>query len=168
MRSNLKRLEVPIVKTLKKIKDFKNKKNAVSTENDNIDEFIIPPGFFEIPKKSLFLELPYCPENEILAKHIIKKIHEFTNNEFKIIVKWITKKVRNLFNLKDKNPYPACQIYKGTCSCDQTYVGETRRNVAVRWSEHENPSKDSEPAKHLKQYPNHKFKWQILFKRSKT
>ena len=102
------------------IKDFKNKKNAVSTENDNIDEFIIPPGFFEIPQKSLFLELPYCPENEILAKDIIKKIHEFTNNEFKIIVKWITKKIRNLFNLKDKNPYPACQINRGTYSCDHT------------------------------------------------
>ena len=47
--------------------------------------------------------------------------------------------------------------------CEQTYIGETRRNVELRWEEHENTSKDSEPAKHLKENLSHKFSWKILF-----
>ena len=65
--------------------------------------------------------------------------------------------------LKDKNPYPACLIYKGTCSCGEEYIGETKRNALDRWSEHENSEKGtSEPAKHLRRNKGHKFKWTIL------
>ena len=71
-----------------------------------------------------------------------------------------------MFSLKDKNPYPACQIYKGECTCGETYIGETIRNVATRWEEHENVKKDSEPAKHLKNNPNHSFQWNCLLKAS--
>ena len=42
-------------------------------------------------------------------------------------------------------------------------MGETKRNVKTRWNEHENPNKDSEPAKHLRKFPDHKFDWKILF-----
>ena len=38
-----------------------------------------------------------------------------------------------------------------------------RRNVELGWEEHENTSKDSEPAKHLKKNLSHKFSWKILF-----
>ena len=30
------------------------------------------------------------------------------------------------------------------------------------WSEHENPNKDSEPAEHLFQHPDHIFQWKVL------
>ena len=39
------------------------------------------------------------------------------------------------------------------------YIGEAKRNVITRWNEHENPSKDSEPAKHLFQHSDHVFQW---------
>ena len=64
--------------------------------------------------------------------------------------------------MKDKNPHPACKIYEGICSCSANYIGETKRNVETRWNEHENPNKDSEPAKHLRKFPDHKFDWKIL------
>ena len=77
-------------------------------------------------------------------------------------IKWITKKFKSLFSLKDKNPYPACQIYKETCVCDETYIGETIWNVDIRWNEHDDISKESESAKHLRENLNHKFKWETL------
>ena len=73
-----------------------------------------------------------------------------------------TKKIRSLFRLKDKNLHPACKIYEGICSSSGNYIGETKRNVKTRWNEQENPNKDSEPAKHLRKFPGHKFDWKIL------
>ena len=32
----------------------------------------------------------------------------------------------------------------------------------MQWNEHENPNEDSELAKHLRNFPNHKFDWKIL------
>ena len=90
---------------------------------------------------------------------MIKKFHEFTSNSYETRIKWITKKVKEL---KCKNPHPSCVIYEGVWVCEQTYIGETRRNVELRWEEHEDISKDSEPAKHLKENLNHKFSLKIL------
>ena len=35
------------------------------------------------------------------------------------------------------------------CSSSFRYIGETRRNAEVRWNEGNNPTKSSEPSKHL-------------------
>ena len=112
------------------IKHFNEKCNG-----NTQDDYIIPPDFFDVPKPLVLAEIPYCPRNETLSKRFIKKFHEFTNNSYEIRIKWITKKVKQLFKLKGKNPYPSCVIY------EQTYIGETRRNVELRWEEHENISK---------------------------
>ena len=53
-------------------------------------------------------------------------------------------------------------IYKGVCSCQESYIGETGRTVETRWQEHEDTQKDSELAKHLKNNPTHPFTWKIL------
>ena len=66
------------------------------------------------------------------------------------------------FRLKSKNPHPSCVIYEGSCSCSDTYIGETKRNVEVRWLEHEHLKGKSEPAKHLNKNPTHKFSWRVL------
>ena len=70
--------------------------------------------------------------------------------------------MKQLFPLKDRNPHPSCKIYEGICSCKQNYIGETKRNVEIRWQEHENMNKDSEPAKHLRDFPDHKFEWKVI------
>ena len=48
-------------------------------------------------------------------------------------------------------------IYEGQCSCDFRYIVETKRNVEVRWKEHEDPTGKSEPAKRLIESAFHKF-----------
>ena len=93
----------------------------------------------------------------------MKKFREFTNNLYDVRINWITKKIKQLFKLKSKNPHPSYVIYKGVCVSEQTYIGETKRYVELRWEEHENICKDSEPAKHLKENLSHKFSWKVLF-----
>ena len=39
---------------------------------------------------------------------------------------------------------------------------ETGRNVSIRWDEHSDIDKNSEPAKHIKQFPEHRLNWKIL------
>ena len=54
-----------------------------------------------------------------------------------------------MFPLKDKN-YKLCVIYKGDYSFESRYIGETKSNAGIRWNEHKNPTKSSEPSKHLR------------------
>ena len=79
-----------------------------------------------------------------------------------VVIKWETRKIRSLFSLKSKNPHPSCKLYQGQCSCGALYIGETKRNVQVRWKEHNDPRGKSEPAKHLYENPNHSFTWSVI------
>ena len=114
------------------------------------------------------MEFPYCPQNKLTAKRFLSKFHQFTNQKFQVTIKWISKKVKSLFSLKDKNPYTACQIYKGTCVCDETYIGDTIRNVDIRRNEDVDIRKESESAKHLRENLNHKFKWETFLQAPKN
>ena len=53
-------------------------------------------------------------------------------------------------------------ICRGKCSCGEEYIGETKRNVEKRWSEHNNPTEKPEPARHLSNNIGHLIAWQIL------
>ena len=67
--------------------------------------------------------------------------------------------------LKDPVIHKANVIYKGTlltCSCNEFYVGETKRNYEVRWKEHCSAKKTSELADHLLLNPGHTVNWEIL------
>ena len=59
-------------------------------------------------------------------------------------VKWLTKKVKSFFPFNDHNLHLSCKIYKSFCSCGETYIGETIRNVEERWSEHNSADNKSE------------------------
>ena len=106
-------------------------------------------------RNSILVEIPFRIGNET-------KLQSFVHYKFDIAVKWSTKKISSLFCLRDKNPHLACKIYEGNCSCSANYIGETQRNVETQWNEHENLYKDSEPAKHIIGFPDHKFDWKIL------
>ena len=92
----------------------------------------------------------------------MKKFDVFTDNKYNIRINWITKKVKQLFKLKSGSPYLSCVMYEGLCSCQDSYMGETVRNVEIRWQEHEDSQKDSEPAKQLKNDPTHSFNLKVL------
>ena len=89
------------------------------------------------------------------------------NDKYNFRIIWNTRKIKSLFSLKDKNNNPDCVIYKGTCNCGETYIGETDRNVKIRWEEHNKSTHNSEPAKHIKNNTTHKFEWEILTNASK-
>ena len=126
------------------------------------ESFIIPPSLFEITKPFIFVEIPYCELNEIKSKCFLKKFHKFTNNSLRIVVTWKTRNIRSVFPLKDKNDYKLCVIYKGNCSCGSRYISETKRNAKVRWNEQNNPTKSSEPSKHLRSHINQYFTWTVI------
>ena len=67
-----------------------------------------------------------------------------------------------MFPLKDKKNYISCVVYKGDCSCGSCYISETKRVAEVRWNEHNNPPKSSEPSKHLRRNINHYFTWVVI------
>ena len=79
-----------------------------------------------------------------------------------MVITWKTTNIRSLFPLKDKIHYKSCVIYKGDCSCGSRDIGETKRNAKVRWNEHNNPTKRSEPSKHLQSNINHCFTWVVI------
>ena len=106
--------------------------------------------------------MPYCVSNENTVKIFLGKLQSFVHQKLDIAVKWSTKKIRSWFRLKDKNPHPACKIYERICSCSANYIDETKKYIETQWNEHENPNKDSEPDKHLRKFPDHKFHWKIL------
>ena len=47
-------------------------------------------------------------------------------------------------------------VYKLTCSCGSTYIGQIRRNLLNRIKDHATSEK-SEVCKHLLQYPTHRI-----------
>ena len=77
-------------------------------------------------------------------------------------IKWLTKKVKTFFRVKDKSLHQACKIYKDVCQCGESYIGETIRDVEVRWEEHNNPMKKSNPSKHIKDNLDYVFNWSVL------
>ena len=62
--------------------------------------------------------------------------------------------MRNLFGLKSNNPHPASVIYEGICTCKENCIGETKGNIEIRWEEHSDIDKLSEPSRHLKNQSN--------------
>ena len=54
--------------------------------DDNDYEPLIPPYFFEVNKRFILLNLPFCQNNEIKSKHFLKKLHHFTKNNFVIAI----------------------------------------------------------------------------------
>ena len=124
---------------------------------DNFDSgkynLIIPQWLFE-EGKAFTIHLPFSPSNESFVKRFISKLNYFTNEKCKFNVVWNTRKVQPPFPLKDKVDHYSCVNYRGDCSCDQNYIGETVRNAKIRWNEHEYQNRKSEPAKHLKEKPN--------------
>ena len=130
-------------------------------KDDPENEVLIPEWLFD-DRVTKYLRLPYCESNEQLSKLFLQRLDMFTEHKFKFIVIWETRKIRSLFPLKDRVLHRSCVIYEGVCSCGKKYVGETRRIAKIRFDEHDNTKKNSEPSKHLKKYNGHAFEWKII------
>ena len=69
-------------------------------------------------------------------KSMVNNVEEFTNNKVKFIDHWKTSKLKSLFPLEDRIKHKANIIYKGICSCKESYIGETKPNAEIGWKEH--------------------------------
>ena len=112
---------------------------------DAEDSFIIPPSLFDKDKSFILIDIPFCETKENKSKSFIKKIHHFKNIKYYISI------------IKDQNSYRGCRFYHGLCSCTVNYIGESKRNVTTRWGEHNNPTHNSEPPKHLNENNQHNY-----------
>ena len=111
-----------------------NIREFTTAQTNKENEFIILPWLFEVKKKIVLVQIPDCLKNESSYKQFIKKFDKFTNDTFDVQIKWLTKKVKTLFRVNDKSLDQARKIYKGICSCVESYIGETIRNVEIRWA----------------------------------
>ena len=109
--------------------------------------------------------MPFYLKNEKCCACFIKILVSFVSEKVKFNVVWNTCKIQFILSLKDKVQHLSCVIYKGICSCGETYVAETIINCKIRWDEHNDVNTNSEHAKHLAKNIDHKFSWYILTSR---
>ena len=50
-----------------------------------MDDYI--HGFFDVPKKVVLVDIPYCSKNEEFSKRFMKKFDVFTDNKCDICIK---------------------------------------------------------------------------------
>ena len=44
------------------------------------DDYILPPGFFDIAKAVIFVEVPFCTKNDVTSKQFIQTFHNFSES----------------------------------------------------------------------------------------
>ena len=87
------------------ISDNETKQSNKNNDDAEEAEMVILKVVFEQPKGFIMFEIPTVVKMTQLQNVF------FTSTTFAI--KWVTRKVKTLFSLKDKNPYPSCVVYKG-------------------------------------------------------
>lgn len=126
------------------------------------DPFILPQSLFDEDKTFILMNVQYCEKTKINLG-IIKKLHHFPNEKYLILIKLITKKVKSMFPLNDKNIHPVCKIYHGLCFCKENHTGKQKRNITNRLRKHNNLSTYySGPAKLFTRNIQQSYNWTIV------
>ena len=73
-----------------------------------------------------------------------------------------TRNMQSLFPSKDKNGYISCVMYIEHYSCGSSYMAETKRNAEVRWNEHNNLTRSSEPSAHFHSKIKNYLTWIVI------
>lgn len=68
----------------------------------------------------------------------LNKFHKFTDRIYDVKIKWVTKKVKQLFKIKVQNPCPSYLICEVACSCKESRWGNMKtlkktQNQQNRW-----------------------------------
>ena len=53
-------------------------------------------------------------------------------------------------------------MYKRVCTYKENYIDDTKQNAEIRWEEHLDINKISEPSRYLKSNLTHAFTWKVL------
>ena len=90
------------------------------------------------PKKIL-IRLPFLDASSVQIRNELKSfLHKHTDDRASVYIVDALSKIGENFRLKDKQPLlmKSGIVYKLTCSCGSTYIGQTRRNLLSRIKEH--------------------------------
>ena len=112
---------------------------------------------FEVPRNVVLVDIPNYPKNGEFSKLFIKKFEKFTDSLWDIRKKTVTKKVKQLLQLKRKISHPSSVTHEDSCACKQSDICKTRLNIETEWEKHEDIQKDAEATKHLRNYSGHSF-----------
>ena len=108
------------------------------------------------------MKLPYIKE---MNGHIPKEINVFLKKlDFKVTFILIneTFNLKRLFTFKERQNklHRSSVVYRITCSCKSTHIGQTSRNLITRLKNHDPNSpnrQDTDVSKHLTDNPDHKI-----------
>ena len=94
----------------------------------------------------------------VQIRHELKSfLQKHTDDKASVYIVDALLKIGENFRCKNKQPLlmKSGIVYKLTCSCESTYIGQTRRNLLSRIKEHATSEK-SDVCKHLLQNPTHR------------
>ena len=133
---------------------FKTKQKLDCTSPTNSSTTKIKPH-------RIFLRLPFIGHHSThLEKELKTFYHRHLSDMVNLNVIHKTFSIGDLFRHKENQPlmYRNNVVYKLTCSCGSTYIGQTRRNLQLRMNEH-NPkfkhTQETDVTKHLLENPGH-------------
>ena len=91
------------------------------------EEPIIPTNLFE-ERRRITIRIPFCERNEKASSKFIHKLNGFTRNSYIFEVIWLTRKIKSLFNLKDKNVHKShvATLIHMECNHRTTQLAETQ------------------------------------------
>ena len=72
------------------------------------------------------------------------------------------KKYDKVFSIKGQIYDPSCKLYQGDCIYKDDDTCKTEPNVITRSGKQNNPTHDSDPMHHLKNYLNYSFSWLFI------
>ena len=114
-----------------------------------------PNIIFTVPKKSIFVKLPFFGPQSDKMKQEIQSIVQKSYNHLNLKIVFVNDyKISSFFRFKDKVPFLLSSNiiyeYKGECCQTSHYIGSTKRNLHHRIAEHTGIS--SRTGRHFK-YP---------------
>ena len=87
-------------------------------------ELLIPNWLFEEKnRKTIYIRIPFCQSNEHYALTFIRILEGCTKEKCSFVVIWKTRKIRSLFNLKEKTRHVSFVVYEGKGTCGENYIG---------------------------------------------
>ena len=109
-------------------------------------------------QKKILIRLPFLGALSGQVCNELKSfLHKHTDDKASLYIVDALLKIGENFRYKDKQPLlmKSGIVYKLTCSCGFTYIGQTRRNQLNGIKKHATSEK-SEVCKHLLQNPTHR------------
>ena len=97
-------------------------------------------------QKKILIRLPFLGALSVQIRNELKFfLHKHTDDKASLYINDALSKIGENFRFKDKQPLlmKSGIVYKLTCSCGSTYIGQTRRNLLSRIKGHATSKKKS-------------------------